>query len=314
VFSGDPVVGLFLDMMSAERGASANTLQAYHKDLDNYSAFLRHRGCELSAVATGDIVAWLRGMADEGLAATTIARRLSVVRQLHKFAYAEGFAKNNPADFIEMPVKRRHLPKVLSVGEVQRLLQTARDLPFRVAPKARLKALRTVCLIEVLYATGLRVSELVSLTIGMATTDKRFLNVRGKGGRERLVPVSPAARRAIDEYVNEIRQARGDRAPEPDEYLFPSRGKSRHLTRQHFALILKDLADAAGIDRDSISPHVLRHAFASHLLQGGADLRAVQQMLGHVDITTTQIYTHVLPEKLRDAVEAHHPLNRQANF
>ncbi|MEM9472725.1 MAG: tyrosine-type recombinase/integrase, partial [Pseudomonadota bacterium] len=204
----------------------------------------------------------------------------------------------------------RTLPKTMSVGQAEKLLVAARQQAASARGKARLKALRMVCLTEVLYATGLRVSELVSLTVGMVSGDDRFITVRGKGGRERLVPLSPAARAAINSYLDVVKQAADVVYLEPSRYLFASSGAQKHLTRQHFALLLKQLAGHAGLDADSVSPHVVRHAFASHLLQGGADLRSVQQMLGHADISTTQIYTHVMPEKLREAVESHHPLNR----
>ncbi len=307
---GDRTVALFLEMMSAERGASRNTLSAYARDLDHYTGFLKRRGCGLDAAGSDEVRAWLSELQAEGLAKSTIARRLSAARQLHKFAYAEGIVDDDPAGGIAAPRKARTLPKTMSVGQAEKLLVAAREQAVRARGKRRLKALRMMCLIEVLYATGLRVSELVSLTVGMVSADDRFITVCGKGGRERLVPLSPAARAAIDTYIDAVKQAADIVHVEPARYLFASGGKQKHLTRQHFALMLKHLAGVAGLDADAVSPHVVRHAFASHLLQGGADLRSVQQMLGHADISTTQIYTHVMPEKLREAVETHHPLNR----
>jgi integrase/recombinase XerD len=305
------LVSAFLEMMSAERGASRNTLAAYTRDLDLYAGFMAARQQPLDGAGSEDIRAFLASMQAEGLSKATVSRRLSAVRQLHKFAYAEGVTGDDPATVISSPSRDRGLPKVMSVGQADRLLASVRGgVAAARDDRARGKAVRLACLIEVLYATGLRVSELVSLTVGMVSGDDRFITVRGKGGRERLVPLSPLARQAISQWLAELKQATDGRDLPAGQVLFPSRGKEKHLTRQHFALLLKDAARQAGLDAEAISPHVLRHAFASHLLQGGADLRAVQQMLGHADISTTQIYTHVLPEKLRDVVETHHPLAR----
>jgi integrase/recombinase XerD len=305
------LVATFLEMLSAERGAAANTLAAYARDLDLYAGFLAGRGRGLDAASSDDIRDWLETMQAEGLSRSTTSRRLSAVRQLHRFAYAEGISADDPAAVIAAPSRERALPKVMSVGEVDRLLACVRQQALAAATdKAKSRALRLSCLIEVLYATGLRVSELVSLTVGMVSGDDRFIAVRGKGGRERLVPLSSAARHAIDTWLAHLKLQADGRDLPAGQYLFASRGEEGHLTRQHFALVLKQLARDAGLPAAKVSPHVLRHAFASHLLQGGADLRAVQQMLGHADIATTQIYTHVLPEKLRDVVETHHPLAR----
>jgi integrase/recombinase XerD len=305
------LVSGFLEMLSAERGAAANTLAAYERDLELYAGFLGQRGRGLDDASSDDIRAWLESMQAEGLSRSTTSRRLSAVRQLHKFAYAEGISSDDPAAVIAAPSRERALPKVMSVGDVDRLLACVREQAGAAATdKAQARALRLACLIEVLYATGLRVSELVSLTVGMVSGDDRFIAVRGKGGRERLVPLSPAARQAINGWLAHLKARADGRDLPAGQYLFASRGEEGHLTRQHFALILKQLAREAGLPAAKVSPHVLRHAFASHLLQGGADLRAVQQMLGHADIATTQIYTHVLPEKLRDVVETHHPLAR----
>lgn len=306
----DRIVALFLEMMSAERGASRNTLAAYARDLEHYCSYLEKRGCAAGAAGTDEVRDWLSELQAEGLASSTIARRLSAVRQLHKFAYAEGVVSDDPAGGIAGPRTTRNLPRTMSVGQAEKLLLAAREQAARASGKMRLKALRMLCLMEVLYATGLRVSELVSLTVGMVSGDDRFVTVRGKGGRERMAPLSPPARAAIDAYLDAVKQASDTVYLPPAQFLFASLGKQKHLTRQHFALLLKQLAGLAGLDVNKVSPHVVRHAFASHLLQGGADLRSVQQMLGHADISTTQIYTHVMPEKLREAVESHHPLNR----
>ena len=305
------LVSAFLEMMSAERGAARNTLAAYARDLELYAGFMASRRRPLDGAGSEDIRAFLASMQAEGLSKATVSRRLSAVRQLHKFAYAEGVTGDDPATVISSPSRDRGLPKVMSVGQVDRLLESVRGAAAAARDdRARAKAARLACLVELLYATGLRVSELVSLTVGMVSGDDRFILVRGKGGRERLVPLSPLARQATGQWLAVLKQAADGRDLPSGQVLFPSRGKEKHLTRQHFALLLKDVARHAGLNADAISPHVLRHAFASHLLQGGADLRAVQQMLGHADISTTQIYTHVLPEKLRDVVEAHHALAR----
>ncbi|MGB7204585.1 MAG: site-specific tyrosine recombinase XerD [Anderseniella sp.] len=299
----------FLEMMSAERGASANTLSAYARDLELYCDYLAAMNLSLETAGTQNVRDWLASLQEQGLSKSTIARRLSAARQLHKFSYAEGLLGDDPACVVATARKERSLPKVLSVGQAERLLQASRDQLASAPARQRLKALRLNCLIEVLYATGLRVSELVSLTVGMVTTDERFIMVRGKGGRERLVPLSRTARNSIEALLAAIKADLDVSVLDARQYLFTAGGRKSHLTRQHFALLLKELARAAGLDGQTLSPHVVRHAFASHLLQGGADLRAVQQMLGHADISTTQIYTHVLPEKLREVVEEYHPLN-----
>ncbi|MCB1438098.1 MAG: site-specific tyrosine recombinase XerD [Rhodobiaceae bacterium] len=304
----------FLEMLSAERGVARHTISAYRSDLVDYAGFLARRAVALDGGAPGDIRDYLTLLADSGLAASSAARRLSALRQFHKFLYGEGMRSDDPTSTIESPRKPRTLPKAMSVQEVDTLLDLARqrgvagknlqDAGGRYAA-GRLRAMRLYCLLELTYATGLRVSELVSLPISAAREDGQFLAVRGKGGRERLVPLNKAAKRAMREYVEALRAAgRGG----DGRWLFPSGGGSGHWTRQAFARDLKDLAVAAGIDPARISPHVLRHAFASHLLAGGADLRAVQQMLGHADISTTQIYTHVLEERLKRLVNEAHPM------
>lgn len=298
----------FLDMMAAERGAARNTLAAYERDLTDYAAFLGAAGRGLKAAGPDDIRAYLAHLEAQGMSRATAARKLSAIRQFHRFLLSDGLATDNPATAIESPRQSRPLPKMITEEDVARLLHTARDGVNQAQPRETLKALRLVALTELLYAAGLRVSELVGLTVQAVEADREFLLVKGKGGRERLVPLSDSARRAVAAYAKALRaEADGD-----VKYLFPSRGVSGHLTRQHFALELKRLAGLAGVDTGKISPHVLRHGFASHLLAGGADLRAVQQMLGHADISTTQIYTHVQPERLKAVVERHHPLAKKS--
>jgi len=291
----------FLEMLSAERGAAPNTLAAYRRDLFDFATVATGRGRCLDNVTAEDIRAYMVGLSDAGMAASTAARRLSAIRQLFRFMYAEGVRTDDPSGAIASPKQGRLLPSVLGEKEVGLLLDAARRQADEGSPKGR----RLVALMEVLYATGLRVSELVSLPLGAALGDPRFLSVRGKGGRERLVPLGQPARDALASYLQVRRLLPG---ADTSRWLFLSRGKLGHLTRHRFAQILKELAVDAGIDRTSVSPHALRHAFASHLLAHGADLRAVQQMLGHADISTTQIYTHVLEARKQALVRDHHPL------
>ncbi len=298
----------FLEMLAAERGAAENTLAGYRRDLEDFSGFLGRK--MLASAQSEDISAYLGDLNRRGFAETSQARRLSALKQFYKFLYAEGSREDDPTRTLSAPKKRASLPKVLSMEDVDRLIETARtetEKPQK-SPAARLRTQRMYTLIEVLYATGLRVSELVALPVTAALRDARLIEIRGKGGKERLVPLSRAAQAAMKDYVG-LRAAEG--AYEKSPWLFPSHGDSGHLTRQHFARELKDLAVAAGLDAGKISPHVLRHAFASHLLQNGADLRVVQQLLGHADISTTQIYTHVLDERLRELVESAHPLAKK---
>ena len=296
----------FLEMMSAERGAARNTLAAYERDLAAYAAFLGAEGSGLQNATPEHIRNYLAALAAEGLKASSAARKLSALRQFHNFLYGEAIVRENPATAIDAPRLRRPLPKVMTADDVTRLISTAEARARRLTGKARLKAVRLHCLLELLYATGLRVSELVALKRQAVAKGPQFLVVKGKGGRERMVPVSHKAAEAVTAYLRALKE---DEAPE-SPWLFPSHGAAGYLTRQHFALELKGLAAEAGLSVAKISPHVLRHAFASHLLAGGADLRAVQQMLGHADISTTQIYTHIESDRLRAAVETHHPLAR----
>lgn len=294
----------FLDMLAAERGAARNTLDAYQRDIDDYLEFLGGRA--LDAVSADDIRAWLADVSARGLKASSAARRLSAVRQFHRFLYTEGFSPGDPSAAIEGPRQGRPLPKVISVADVDRLIETARSACERegMTQAARLRALRMRCLIEMLYATGLRVSELIALPLSAATTRERFLVVRGKGDKDRLVPLNEPAREAAGSWLGALRET----GAADSRWLFPSEGESGHLTRQAFGRDLKVLAGAAGLSASALSPHVLRHAFASHLLQNGADLRVVQELLGHADIATTQIYTHVLDDRLKSMVRDLHPL------
>ena len=300
----DGQIELFLDMLAAERGASINTLDAYRHDLTDFAADLTAAGTHISAAKNNDIRAHLGRLAKRGLAAASMARRLSAVRQFYRFLYSEGHRPDDPAAAIEGPKRGRSLPKVLSIKQVDDLLAQARGGMQAEAVSERLRAARLNCLLEVLYATGLRVSELVTLPESAARRDQRMIMVRGKGGRERMVPLNESAKRAMSDYLALRAKVKADKS----KWLFPSFGESGHLSRQHFARELKALAAAAGLKTSQVSPHVLRHAFASHLLQNGADLRVVQTLLGHSDISTTQIYTHVLEERLKSLVRDLHPL------
>ena len=303
---GSRHVEAFLEMMSAERGASVNTLDSYRRDLEDYAAFLMQHGSGLKDAGAADVRSYLAALDKRGMSTATAARRLSAIRQFHRFLLNEGVRGDDPTGIIDGPKKGRALPKILSEKDVDRLLAMAREHTEKEErPGARVAAFRMYALLEVLYATGLRVSELVGLPISTARGDKRALTVRGKGGKERMVPLTKAAGAAMVAYLAASKAA-GKAHDGP--WLFPATGESGHLTRQAFARDLKLLAGQAGISAAKISPHVLRHAFASHLLQNGADLRVVQQLLGHADISTTQIYTHVLEERLKRLVSEHHPL------
>ena len=304
--SDQNLIELFLDMLAAERGAGPNTLSAYRRDLEDLAATLsQKRG--IARATTDDLRDYLASLGKRGFKASSVARRLSAIRQLHRFLYAEGYRRDDPAAVLEGPKRALSLPKLLSIAEVDGLLNQAHaDADAaELSASDRLRATRLVCLLEVLYATGLRVSELVALPASAARQDARMLVVRGKGGRERLVPLNDSAKRAMQVYLG-LLTARPDHIE--TKWLFPSFGESGHLTRQHFARELKSLAAKAGLDAKQVSPHVLRHAFASHLLHNGADLRVVQTLLGHADISTTQIYTHVLKERLKSLVRDLHPL------
>ena len=308
----EQTIEMFLEMLSAERGAAANTISAYRRDLDDFRNFLHRRARLIAAAAPPDISAYVAQASATGLKATSLARRLSAVRQLYKFLVAEGQVTADPTLGQAGPRKERALPKTLNVAEVDRLIETAAQRAAKAKGLERLRAVRLHCLIEMLYATGMRVSELVSLPRDVLAGDARVLTIKGKGGRERLVPLHCKARAALEHYLQLGRESNDAvAATVATKWLFPSKSTQGHLTRQRFGQDLKDLAAEAGLDPDRISPHVLRHAFASHLLDRGADLRSVQQLLGHADISTTEIYTHVLEERLKKLVHEHHPLAKK---
>lgn len=298
----------FLDMLVAERGASANTLSAYRTDLDDLASFLIGCGRAIDAAQSEDLRAWLADLSGRGFAATSIARRLSAARQFHRFLQTERVRTDDPTLVLEGPRRVRSLPKVLSIDDMDRLLSTARLLSAdpEASARRRLAAARLVALVEVAYASGLRVSELVSLPVSATRGERRMIIVRGKGGKERLVPLSQPARDAMSAYMALLVEAGVD--PDKSPWAFPTAAAEGHLTRQQFGRDLKDLAIAAGLPPQRLSPHVLRHAFASHLLSGGADLRIVQTLLGHADIATTEIYTHVMDDRLASLVRDAHPL------
>jgi len=301
----DNYLDIFLESLSAERGAALNTLNAYRGDLLDFIDYLRGKDLDVISADTSAVQGYLESIHSSGLSRSTTARRLSTLRQFFRFLYSEGLRQDNPSSVIRAPKPEHRLPKVLSETEVEALLDEARK-------SEGVEGIRLVCLMEVLYATGLRVSELVSLPLSAALGDTRLLYIKGKGGRERLVPLSDAARNAMKDYLR-VRHDFIERgsvlSPRAQTYLFPSRSKKGHLTRHRFAQLLKELAARTNISAGKISPHVLRHAFATHLLSHGAGLRSVQQMLGHADISTTQIYTHVLEDRLKHRVEEHHPLS-----
>ncbi|WP_332691097.1 site-specific tyrosine recombinase XerD [Devosia sp.] len=295
------LIGAFLEMMSAERGAAKNTIDAYRRDLSDYAGYVAGRQQTLLTVGRETVNAYLDRLRHDGLSASSSARRLSAIRQFHRFLCADGMRGDDPTRIVASPKSRRALPKVLSIAEVDRLLTTAEaEANAEASPQKQAAALRLYVLLELLYATGLRVSELVSLRRSAVMRDTSYLTVTGKGNKERVVPLNDRARDAIKTYVATL---------EAGPFLFPATGAEGYLSRQVFARDLKSLAGRAGITASRVAPHVLRHAFASHLLAGGADLRVVQMLLGHADISTTQIYTHVLDEKLRTLVETHHPLS-----
>ncbi len=296
----DPLIEAFLEMLSAERGAAANTLAAYGRDLTGFRDFLTRRNITLKDADAEIIRRYLDGLSSAGLSAATAARQLSAIRQFYRFLLSDGMRQEDPSSNLDGPRRRRPLPRIMGESDVDRLIASAQ------ARNETPQAARLCCLLEILYATGLRVSELVSLPLGAVRNDPHLLLVRGKGGRERLVPLGDPARAAIEKYLAVRAYFLGE--GQQSKFLFPSRGGSGHLTRHRFAQLLGELAAEAGLPAHSISPHTLRHAFATHLLAHGADLRAVQQMLGHADISTTEIYTHVLTARMQALVKQHHPL------
>ena len=306
------LINLFLDMLAAEQGAGHNTLDAYRRDLTDFSEFIARAGKGFAGVETQALRDYLDDLDARGFKSSSAARRLSAMRHLFRFLLNERVRSDDPAAILSGPKRGRGLPKVLSIADVDRLLVRAKALAD--APEAsalqRLRAKRLNCLLEVLYATGLRVTELVTLPLSASRRDARMIVVRGKGNKERLVPLNEASRQAMADYLAAIEALKPEKKKNAaaSKWLFPSFGESGHLTRQHFARDLKELAGAAGLTPRLVSPHVLRHAFASHLLHNGADLRIVQTLLGHTDISTTQIYTHVVEERLKSLVRDLHPL------
>lgn len=313
------ILEAFLEMIAAERLASRNTLDAYRRDLEDFARFASDAGAGLTEARAGTLSAYLQDMEIRGFAPTTQQRRLSALRQFHRFLVEAGLRDDDPTKTLDSPRRGRPLPKILSQHEVDTLLSraTAEADDPKATPARRLRAARLNCLLELLYATGLRVSELVALPANAARGERQVLIVIGKGGRERLVPLTEAARAALaawDEAKREPGSGKRSLAANSagKRWLFPADSDTGHLTRQAFARDLKALAARAGLSASKVSPHVLRHAFASHMLENGADLRVVQQLLGHADISTTQIYTHVLEERLRQVVSDHHPMNSGA--
>jgi len=292
----------FIEMLAAERGAAPLTLAAYQNDLSSLAAFLAARHMTVEAADAASLHAYLANAATAQLAPRTLARRISAMRQFYKFLLLEGVREDDPTVELDTPRLGRPLPKILSESEIRTLIDAARSWPGD-------EGIRLYCILELLYATGLRISELATLPLAAARRDPRFLLISGKGGKERVVPLSEPGRAALARYL----ECRDRFLPEgrPSRWLFPSRGRAGHLTRQRAGQLLKELAADAGLDPEKLSPHVLRHAFASHLLDHGADLRSVQQMLGHADIATTQIYTHVQTDRLRKLLESAHPLARR---
>lgn len=302
----------FLEMLSAERGAAPNTLSSYRRDLEEFEKYISERGVGFEKVGSTMITSYLSNLTERGLAASSQARKLSAMRQFFRFLFTEGIREDDPSATISMPKRERTLPIVMSVEEVDQLIETAKANASRESGSLarRLRSSRLYTLLEVVYATGLRVTELVSLPSAASARDAKVLLIKGKGGKERMVPLSAQASRAMQEYL-ELMNSNPKYSKSP--WLFPSYGQNGYFTRQAFARDLKALAVEIGINPKKISPHVLRHAFASHLLQNGADLRMIQQLLGHSDISTTQIYTHVQDERLRKLVEEHHPLAKVPN-
>lgn len=300
------LIGVFLEMMAVERAAAANTLKNYGRDLERFAAFVGTRGEALQTAGADDISSWLSDLEAEGLAASTAALKVSALRQFYQFLYAEDYRGDNPSAAVDRPRTQRPLPKVLAAEEVEALFTAAEGVDGPAG-------LRLRAMLEILYSSGLRVSELAGLPLAAFQRGARALIIRGKGGKERLAPLTQRAVDAVADYL-EVRETfigKNSGGAGGEVFLFPSRGKTGHITTSRLAQMLKDLAVAAGVLPSKVSPHVLRHAFATHLLEGGADLRSVQQMLGHADITTTQIYTHVAQDRLRKLVLESHPLAKK---
>jgi integrase/recombinase XerD len=313
--SDGKLIGLFLDMLAAEQGAGPNTLDAYRRDLTDFQEFLGRSGQGFAGAETQALRDYLADLDARGFKSSSVARRLSAMRHLFRFLLNERIRSDDPAAILSGPKRGRGLPKVLSISDVDRMLTRARELTQTPEASAlqRLRAMRLYCLLEVLYATGLRVSELVALPLSASRRDISMIVVRGKGDKERLVPLNEPSRQAMADYLTAMEALKSEKKKNAaaSKWLFPSFGESGHLSRQHFARDLKELAAASGLAPRLVSPHVLRHAFASHLLHNGADLRIVQTLLGHTDISTTQIYTHVVEERLKSLVRDLHPLGEK---
>lgn len=297
----------FLEAQAAELDAATNTQLAYARDLTDFSGWLAPKKLHISTATQDDVEGYLVDCEAQGLAASTRARRLSAIKQIYRFAFEEGWRDDNPAIRIKGPGKSKALPKTLSVEEVERLIIAACDSR---------DGLRNGCMMELLYATGMRVTELVTLPASAARGNPAMLLVRGKGGKERMVPLSPTAKTAMANWLverDELAETGRLACNPPSKFLFPSRGKDGHLTRHRFFGLIKEFAVAGGVSPAKVTPHTLRHAFATHLLAGGADLRSIQTMLGHADVATTEIYTHVLDERLTELVMQHHPLARKSD-
>ena len=302
-------ISVFIEAQTAEQGAATNTQLAYARDLSDFERWAQRNSCEFSSCSKSDIEKYLTFCHGQGFAKSTRARRLSAIKQMFRFAFEEGWRTDNPALQINGPGQDKRLPKTLSVEDVDRLLEAAQKFGRTADATSRIQ-----CLMHVLYATGMRVTELVSLPVASARGNPQMLLVRGKGDKERLVPLSPSARDALADWLtrrDHIEEDKKKKGKKSSPFLFPSRGKDGHVTRNWFFLAIKDLAVLAKIPPEKVTPHTLRHAFATHLLQGGADLRAIQTMLGHADVATTQIYTHVLEDRLKELILEHHPLAKQ---
>lgn len=299
-------IATFLDAQAAELGAANNTQLAYARDLKDFAGWLSGKSVSFDAASRDDVEAYLIYCDAQGLAKSTRARRLSAIKQLYRFGFEEGWRDDNPAIQIAGPGKEKRLPKTLSMAEVDGLLAAARDVGHSKADR-----IRNTCLMELLYATGMRVSELVSLPVAAARGNPRMLLIQGKGDKERMVPLSPPARDALADWLvlwEETQDVARLKGKTLSRFLFPSRGKEGHLTRHRFYILIKELAVHAGVSPAKVTPHTLRHAFATHLLENGADLRSIQTLLGHADVATTEIYTHVLEARLQELVLTHHPL------
>ncbi|MDB5493212.1 MAG: putative integrase/recombinase recombination protein [Phenylobacterium sp.] len=293
----------FLEMMSVERAAARNTLTAYARDLADATAFLAGRDHDLATTSAEEIEAYFRALDDRGLSPATASRRRASLRQFYRFVLGEGWRSDDPSRRVEAPKKGRPLPKILSRDEMDRLIAAA-------GARDGAQGLRLGCMVELAYASGLRISELTALPLAALARDPAYLIVKGKGGKERLAPLNDAARMAIKAYLA-VRPSFLPKGDGANPWLFASRGKSGRITPRRFAQLLDEAAAGAGVDPARVSPHVLRHAFATHLLEGGADLRVVQKLLGHADIATTQIYTHVAGDRLREVVATRHPLAKK---